>query len=99
MSMMEGVYPMNKNLRRLAEPGATIHMFVLVAFAVATLLFGLYELAAIEAGVILLLVVIVGVIVFALVQTGGGKAMGTKIGRNLRELTGGLVGKRKEEDP
>ena len=56
--MMEGVYPMNKNLRRLAEPGATIHMFVLVAFAVATLLFGLYELAAIEAGVILLLVVI-----------------------------------------
>ena len=55
---MEGVYPMNKNLRRLAEPGATIHMFVLVAFAVATLLFGLYELAAIEAGVILLLVVI-----------------------------------------
>ena len=58
MSMMEGVYPMNKNLRRLAEPGATIHMFVLVAFAVATLLFGLYELAAIEAGVILLLVII-----------------------------------------
>ena len=58
MNMMEGVYPMNKNLRRLAEPGATIHMFVLVAFAVATLLFGLYELAAIEAGVILLLVVI-----------------------------------------
>ena len=56
--MMEGVYPMNKNLRRLAEPGATIHMFVLVAFAVATLLFGLYELAAIEAGVILLLVII-----------------------------------------
>ena len=56
--MMEGVYPMNKNLRRLAEPGAPIHMFVLVAFAVATLLFGLYELAAIEAGVILLLVVI-----------------------------------------
>ena len=55
---MEGVYPMNKNLRRLAEPGATIHMFVLVAFAVATLLFGLYELAAIEAGVILLLVII-----------------------------------------
>ena len=49
---------MNKNLRRLAEPSATIHMFVLVAFAVATLLFGLYELAAIEAGAILLLVVI-----------------------------------------
>ena len=49
---------MNKNLRRLAEPGATIHMFVLAAFAVATLLFGMTELAAIEAGVILLLVVI-----------------------------------------
>ena len=55
---MEGVCPMNKNLRRLAEPSATIHMFVLIAFAVATLLFGLYELAAVEAGVILLLVVI-----------------------------------------
>ena len=47
---------------------------------------------------IMLLVVIVGVIVFALVQTGGGKAMGTKIGRNLRELTGGLVGRKRDHD-
>ena len=47
---------------------------------------------------IALLVVIVGVILFALVQTGGGKAMGNKIGRNLREMTGGLVGKKKDED-
>lgn len=49
---------MNKNLRRLAEPGATIYLFVLAAFAVATLFFGLYELAAAEAGVILLLVLL-----------------------------------------
>ena len=43
----------------------------------------------------LLLLVIVGVILFALLQTGGGKAMGTKIGRNLKEMTGGLIGKKK----
>ena len=43
----------------------------------------------------LLLIVIVGVILFALLQTGGGKAMGTKIGRNLKEMTGGLIGKKK----
>lgn len=47
---------------------------------------------------ILAVVVIVGVILFALVQTGGGKAMGNKIGRNLREMTGGLAGKRKDDD-
>ena len=47
---------------------------------------------------LLAVLVVVGVILFALVQTGGGKAMGTKIGRNLREMTGGLVGKRKDED-
>lgn len=49
---------MNKNLRRLAESNATMYLFALAAFAVATLLFGMYELAAIEAGVILLLVII-----------------------------------------
>ena len=43
----------------------------------------------------LLLLVIVGVILFALMQTGGGKEMGTKISRNLREMTGGLIGKKK----
>lgn len=46
----------------------------------------------------LAVIVVVGIILFALVQTGGGKAMGTKIGRNLREMTGGLVGKKKDED-
>ncbi len=46
----------------------------------------------------LALVVIVGVIVFAFVQTGGGKAMGSKIGRNVREMTGGLIGKKKDKD-
>lgn len=49
---------MNKNLRRLAESNATMYLFALAAFAVATLLFGMYELAAIEAGVILLLVIV-----------------------------------------
>lgn len=48
---------------------------------------------------ILAVIVIVGVIVFALVQTGGGKAMGEKIGRNVSEMTGGLLGKKpKKED-
>lgn len=47
---------------------------------------------------LLAVLVIVGVILFALVQTGGGKAMGNKIGRNLREMTGGLVGKKKDDD-
>jgi c-di-AMP phosphodiesterase-like protein len=54
---MEGVYPLNKNLRRLSEPGATIYLFVLAGFAIITLLFGLYELAVAEAAVILLLVI------------------------------------------
>lgn len=44
------------------------------------------------------LVVIIGVLVFALLQTGGGKAMGSKIGRNLKEMTGGLIGKKKDKD-
>lgn len=44
------------------------------------------------------LVVIVGVLIFALLQTGGGKAMGSKIGRNLREMTGGLIGKKKDKN-
>lgn len=46
----------------------------------------------------LAVLVVVGVILFALVQTGGGKAMGNKIGRNLSEMTGGLVGKKKDKD-
>lgn len=47
---------------------------------------------------LLLVVVVIGVILFAFIQTGGGKAMGTKIGRNLREMTGGLLGKKPPEN-
>ncbi len=47
---------------------------------------------------LMIVVVVVGVLLFALVQTGGGKAMGNKIGRNLKEMTGGLVGKKKDRD-
>ena len=47
---------MNKNLRRLAEPGK-LPLILLVAFAAATLLYGMYTLAAIEGGAILLLMI------------------------------------------
>jgi len=47
---------------------------------------------------LLIVLVITGVIVFSLAQTGGGKAMGTKIGRNIREMTGGLTGKKKDQN-
>jgi len=43
----------------------------------------------------LIIAVIIGVILFALMQTGGGKAMGSKLSRNMREMTGGLFGKKK----
>lgn len=46
---------------------------------------------------LILVIVIAGVLLFALAQTGGGKAMGTKIGRNIREMTGGLIGKKNKE--
>ena len=49
---------MNKNMRRLAESGSAMHLLALVAFAVATLLMEMYELAAVEAGVILLLIIV-----------------------------------------
>jgi len=45
----------------------------------------------------LIVLVIVGVILFALVQTGGGKAMGEKLRRNASELTGGLLGKKRDK--
>lgn len=48
---------MNKNLKRLAEPGARLYMIFLVLFAAAALYFRQYELAAAEAGVILLLLI------------------------------------------
>ena len=48
---------MNKNLKRLVEPGARLYLIFLVIFAAAALFFKLYELAAAEAAVILLLLV------------------------------------------
>ena len=48
---------MNKNLKRLAEPGARLYLVFLVLFAVAALFFKLYELAAAEGTVILLLLI------------------------------------------
>ncbi len=48
---------MDKNLKKLAEPGVRLHFVILVIFAAASLYFKLYELAAAEAGVILLLLV------------------------------------------
>lgn len=47
---------------------------------------------------LLVIAAVVGVLLFALVQTGGGKSMGTKLSRNLREMTGGLIGKKKDHD-
>lgn len=46
----------------------------------------------------LVVAVIAGVVIFALAQTGGGKSMGKKIGRNMREMTGGLFGKKPGEE-
>ena len=48
---------MNKNLKRLAEPGARLYLIFLVIFAAAALFFKMYELAATEAAVILLLLI------------------------------------------
>lgn len=48
---------MDKNLKKLAEPGVRLHLVILVIFAAASLYFKLYELATAEAGVILLLLV------------------------------------------
>lgn len=48
---------MNKNLKRLAEPNVSMHLFFMVLFAAATLFFKMYELAVAEAAVILLLVI------------------------------------------
>lgn len=47
---------------------------------------------------VMIAIVIVGVLLFAFVQTGGGNAMGRKIGRGISEMTGGLIGKKKEHD-
>lgn len=46
----------------------------------------------------LVIAVIAGVVIFALAQTGGGKAMGAKIGRGVSEVTGGLIGKKPRDE-
>ncbi|MBR5225584.1 MAG: stage II sporulation protein P, partial [Clostridia bacterium] len=48
--------------------------------------------------VVMAVVVIVGVILFALMQTGSIRGAGTKIGRNFSEMTGGLIGKRRNKN-
>ncbi len=45
----------NKSLKRLSEPGAGIHLFFMLLFALAALYFKQYVLAAAEGGVILVL--------------------------------------------
>ena len=47
----------NKNLKRLSEPGVGIHLLFMVFFALATLYFRMYYLAAAEGAVIVVLVV------------------------------------------
>lgn len=42
--------------------------------------------------------VIVGVAVFAFMQTGSGKGMKNKIGRGMSEITGGMLGKKNKRD-
>lgn len=46
----------------------------------------------------MIVLVVLGVVVFALAQTGSGKAMVNKIGRGMREMTGGMAGKKPEKD-
>ena len=41
---------------------------------------------------------VAGVIIFAFMQTGSAKDAGRKIGRNLSEMTGGLLGKKRENE-
>ena len=48
----------------------------------------------VSSGVVWMLVIVVaGAAIFLLAQTGGGRAMGKKLGRNISEMTGGLMGK------
>ena len=46
----------------------------------------------------LIIAVVVGAVIFLLAQTGGGKIMTRKLGRNVSEMTGGLMGKRPEDE-
>jgi len=45
---------------------------------------------------LLIVLVIAGALLFAFAQTGGGKAMKDKLGRNLSEMTGGMLGKKRD---
>lgn len=47
---------------------------------------------------IMVVVIVVGAVIFLLAQTGGGKAMGKKFGRNVSEMTGGLFGRKPKDD-
>ena len=52
----------------------------------------------VSGGVIFLIVAVVaGVLIFAFAQTGSGKAMGEKLGRNVSEMAGGLLGKKPKD--
>ena len=46
----------------------------------------------------MLVIVVVIAVVFLLAQTGGGRAMTKKLGRNVSEMTGGLLGKGPEKE-
>ena len=46
----------------------------------------------------MIVAVVVAAVVFLLAQTGGGRAMTKKLGRNVSEMTGGLVGKKPEDE-
>ena len=46
----------------------------------------------------MLVIVVVVAVVFLLAQTGGGRAMTKKLGRNVSEMTGGLLGKGPEKE-
>ena len=41
---------------------------------------------------------VIAAVVFLLAQTGGGRAMTKKLGRNVSEMTGGLLGKKPEDE-
>ncbi|MBR5301782.1 MAG: stage II sporulation protein P [Clostridia bacterium] len=46
---------------------------------------------------LLLAAVLIGAIIFALMQTGSVRGAGSKIARNLSEMTGGLLGKKRDQ--
>ena len=46
----------------------------------------------------LIVAVVIAAVVFLLAQTGGGRAMTKKLGRNVSEMTGGLLGKKPEDE-